>query len=118
MKFSTTGPLKTQQEIIELINFYINEYKEKNFGVYAIILKQTNKLIGLSGYIKKIIEEKEHITIKYRLHIDFWKQGFGIEALNALVYYGFNTLKIKKITLIIRPQNIASIKIAEKAPSL
>lgn len=52
--------------------------------------------------------------IWYKLHPDFWGQGFGTEAVSKLVEFGFSTLDLHRIEAGCAVENIASSKILEK----
>lgn len=51
----------------------------------------------------------------YILHRDYWRQGYGTEALRAMVAYGFEHLKLDRIELWIDEENLASQRLAQKA---
>jgi RimJ/RimL family protein N-acetyltransferase len=48
MKFSLTGVLSVSQVGAKIDNF-ISSYKEFGFGKWAVIFKESNKLIGYCG---------------------------------------------------------------------
>jgi ribosomal-protein-alanine N-acetyltransferase len=50
----------------------------------------------------------------YILHRDHWRQGYGSEALRAVVTYGFNRLGLDRVELWIHEGNIASQRLAQK----
>lgn len=52
--------------------------------------------------------------IWYKLHPDYWNQGFASEALTALLHFGFTELKLHRIEAGVATGNIASIKVLEK----
>jgi ribosomal-protein-alanine N-acetyltransferase len=54
-------------------------------------------------------------------HIGYWidrayaNRGFTTQAVQAVTNFGFNTLKLHRIEINIRPENLPSIRVAEKA---
>jgi RimJ/RimL family protein N-acetyltransferase/uncharacterized glyoxalase superfamily protein PhnB len=52
--------------------------------------------------------------IGYILHRDYWRRGYGTEALRAVVDYGFNRLGLDRAELWIDEDNVASRRLAEK----
>ncbi len=50
----------------------------------------------------------------YILHRDYWRQGYGTEALRAMVAYGFERLGLDRIELWIHEDNLASQRLAQK----
>jgi RimJ/RimL family protein N-acetyltransferase len=45
---------------------------------------------------------------------EYWGKGIGTEAANICVDFARTDLKIKKLIALIVPENIASIRVAEK----
>ena len=58
MKFSPTGVLSISQTQ-EKIESFITSYKKFRFGKWAVILKQSNKLIGYCGIA---LEQIDNVT--------------------------------------------------------
>jgi RimJ/RimL family protein N-acetyltransferase len=52
--------------------------------------------------------------IGFLLHPDFWQHGFGTEALQALIAYGFGQRRLDKITADVDPDNAASLGLLRK----
>lgn len=48
------------------------------------------------------------------MHPRHWGQGYATEAARAALNHGIATLGIKRIVSLIRPENVASIRVAEK----
>lgn len=100
----------------------INEESEKNalerlskaqFN-FAIILKETNEVIGNVGlpsldYINRIGEVGIFIGDK-----DNWGNGYGKEALSLLLDFGFNLLNLNNIFLKVYSFNKQAIKCYSK----
>lgn len=49
--------------------------------------------------------------IGYILHPDHWRKGFGAEALQAVIAYGFEDLGLDHITADVDPDNLASAQL-------
>lgn len=86
----------------------------KTKGKYAVIEKETGKLLGMGGLTPWKWKDEDLIDITYRLRTSAQGKGFGMELARALVEYGFNVLKLSQITATITPDNIPSKKMAEK----
>jgi ribosomal-protein-alanine N-acetyltransferase len=52
--------------------------------------------------------------VGYILHPDVWRRGLGEEALRALMAYGFDTLKLSRITADVDPDNAGSLALLGK----
>ena len=106
------GP-NNEEQTREYINRSIERTEEnpiKNY-IYAVVLKETNKLIGgceialLSDY---------YAEIGWILHRDYWKQGYGTEMGKALLRFGFDELKLHRIIARCDYENIGSYRVMEK----
>jgi RimJ/RimL family protein N-acetyltransferase len=93
----------------------IESYKQNGFGLWAIINKTNNTLIGYCGIHKITINENEPINeLAYRIYKPLWGNGFATEAAKAVKEYAFNVLKLPQIVSCIAPNNERSIRVAEK----
>ncbi|NES78801.1 MULTISPECIES: GNAT family N-acetyltransferase [Okeania] len=113
MKFSHTGilsPLQTKEKI----HSFINSYKKNRFEKWAVILKETNKLIGYCGIAIEEIDKVHEQEIGYRFAPEFWGNGLATEAALATIQYAFKQLKFPYILGIVERENIASVKVLEK----
>ncbi len=55
------------------------------------------------------------MTLGYRLARATWGQGYASEAVTATLNYGFNVLGLRRIVATIDPNNVASVRVAQKA---
>ena len=81
-------------------------------GVYAIVLKENNKMIGtieLHTYVKGHKAE-----LGYALNPAYWGNGFVVEASKYLIAYGFDVLRLKRIECYTFVENIRSKRVCEK----
>ncbi|MBX3341768.1 MAG: GNAT family N-acetyltransferase [Nitrospira sp.] len=62
---------------------------------FAITLLENGELIGSIGMELVLAHEQGRLT--YWLGRDYWNQGYGTEAVTALVEYGFNSLSLHRI---------------------
>lgn len=78
----------------------------------ALINKNENILIGDIGI--HFLEDNAQAEVGYTLAPSFQGQGYGIEALKAVISYLFYNLKKHRITASVDPNNIKSIRLLEK----
>jgi len=92
----------------------ISDKIENNEGInWAITVKDHPKLIGIIGHYR-IKPEHYRAEIGYMLHPDFHGKGYITEAIEKVVAFGFDKMKLHSIEAIIDPENIASEKVLEK----
>ncbi|HEY9633697.1 MAG TPA: GNAT family N-acetyltransferase [Coleofasciculaceae cyanobacterium] len=95
-----------------VIESFTEDWQQHHFGVWAVIYKKNQKLIGHCGL--KFLENTSEIQVGYLLLKSYWGKGLGTEAATATLKYGFETAKIEKIVAIAKPENIASRRVMEK----
>ena len=95
-----------------LLNGYMKSYETHGFGFYAVMLKETQELIGMCGLIKR--ETLEDVDIGFAFLPKFMGKGYGFEAASATLYYAQNVLKLGKIIAIVNPENEVSIALIKK----
>jgi RimJ/RimL family protein N-acetyltransferase len=79
---------------------------------YAIALLDSNEMIGMVGMgLEDTVNEVE---VAYFMSEKFRRNGYTVEAVNALVDWCFNVCDIKYIILTIDCANIPSCRLAEK----
>lgn len=94
----------------------LEAYKRRGFGPWAVVEKRSGKVIGYCGlFYFPDINGRPEIEIGYRLARASWGLGYATEAVIAARDYGFNVLGLTRLIAMIDPENIASIRVAEKA---
>ncbi|MBW4620190.1 MAG: GNAT family N-acetyltransferase [Cyanosarcina radialis HA8281-LM2] len=92
----------------------IDRYKQNGFGLWATILKESNKLIGDCGLVVQQVNGVEEVEIGYHIRRDLWGRGLATEAAQACRDWGFDRLGGDRLISLIHPGNIASRRVAEK----
>lgn len=112
MEFST-GSL-SKDEIQEWLITRIAEYDTNGFSVWAIVLKDENKLIGFCGIRPADLDGRTEIELIFRFAQAYWGQGYATEAARGVVEYAFNTLAINEIIAVINSRNTRSQNVLQK----
>ena len=104
---------------VEVERYYLarhieNYYETLGFGIWAVILKKNNRLIGRCGLVCQPLEGGEAIEVSYLIEREFWNQGFASEAASATLKLGFEKYNLQRIVAFIDPRNTASARVAEK----
>lgn len=104
----------SEEEVQAWLEKQITRYHEDGFGLWAVILKENNEMIGQCGLTLQFIESEQVREIGYLFQEEYWHQGYAIEAAMAVKRYGFDVLNCNEIYSIIRDTNHASIKVAQR----
>lgn len=116
MKYSLRGPIPQDQvkEVTQqILEFFIQHWKQHGFGVWAVVDKATNKLLGHWGL--NFLPNSPEVEVLYRLDQAYWNQGIATEATKASLRYGFEEVNLDKIVAITLPEHTASHRVMEKA---
>lgn len=112
IKYADTAVKDIQEAKQRLEQGPLADYQKHGYGRFAVELKSTGKVIGFCGI--KYLPEIDLPEVGYRYFKEYWGKGIGTEAALACVDFARYDLKIKKLVALIMPENIASIKLAEK----
>jgi RimJ/RimL family protein N-acetyltransferase len=91
-----------------------NEQNEIVSYTFIIVDKQNEEPIGLFGLNLKPKQYKGG-EIWYTIHPKYWNKGYATEAVNRIVEFCFNELKLHRIQAGCAVDNVASIKVLGKA---
>ncbi len=80
--------------------------------IFGVFLKQTNQHLGNVDLSTIYREEKQWANLGYSIHNQYWKQGFGKEAVKAALIAGFENLGYHRIEAAINLDNYPSIALA------
>ncbi|MBI5293181.1 MAG: GNAT family N-acetyltransferase [Chloroflexi bacterium] len=89
-----------------------NQLSHPQLGLWATIHKETNQFIGRCGLLPWTIEQRPEVEVACLLAKEYWGQGLGTEAAQAIVDYGFEQLKLSRLICMMYPDNQASVKVA------
>lgn len=118
----------TKQEIKELLGHQTEEafleeedkYKKgyasynRTFLLFLLFEKEANKIIGRCGIHNWNIDHSR-AEIGYNMTDENFKnKGYMREAVEAIIHYGFCTLKLNRLEAIVGCANIPSLRLMEK----
>ena len=100
--------------VVSWIEKNITRYQQDGHGLWAMLLKGSNELIGDCGCAMQEVEGKQEVEVGYHVRRDLWGRGYATEAARACMDYAFTRLGAKRVISMIRPPNVASRRVAEK----
>jgi [ribosomal protein S5]-alanine N-acetyltransferase len=104
----------SREEVEAWIARWRDRYFRDGFGLWAMILKETEGLIGDCGLITQDVDGVVDVEVGWHVRRDLWRQGLATEAATACVELAFTKLGLPRVISLIRPENIASRRVAEK----
>ena len=104
----------SDEETQEWLDKQIARYKKYGFGLWALILKETDEMIGQCGITVQPWKDTEVLEIGYLLRKDYWHKGLATEAAQRCKEYAFDNLNAEEVCSIIRDTNIASQNVAAR----
>jgi len=107
-----------EQEVSEIIDWFVATYnKNEKEHVYkiplAIVLKETDEIIGDIGIGQLSFDEKE-TEIFYFINSRYWNNGYVSEAMDSFMKYIGNINIVDKLVAAVVPGNTASQRILLK----
>ncbi|MCM3005661.1 GNAT family N-acetyltransferase [Priestia koreensis] len=107
------GPHKEISETIDRLTEITNHYVSENFCYWGIEMKESGELIGTID-LYNIDDGTENCEVGYNIGFNWWNQGYGLEALHAIVEFAFRFMNIHKISATHNIDNPASGRIMLK----
>lgn len=111
-KYTGEPLVESIEEMEQAIQTRIDDYEKYGFGRWATFLKDGMQFVGWAGLA--YLPEFDEIDLGYRFLPEYWGLGIATEVSHAILTYGFDSLKIKKIIAIAMKENKASIRVMEK----
>ena len=95
------------------LNWCKDCYQKYNFGLWAVIYKETGEMMGNCGVSMQFIDDEWKPEIGYHLRKDYHRQGLGKEVTRAIRDYFFTHYDYDEVYSYMDVNNIASYKTAE-----
>lgn len=109
-----TWPVHESVEVTKMvIGNWINHYSEPNFYQWAIVLKETNEVIGTISAVG-MDEKVDMVRIGYCIGSKWWRNGYVSEAFARIISYFFEEVGVKRLEARHDPFNGASGRVMEK----
>jgi RimJ/RimL family protein N-acetyltransferase len=104
----------SDEETQNWLDKQINNYAQYGFGLWAVILKENDKMIGQCGLTMQEYNDKQVLEVGYLFQKAFWHKGYAIEAAQACRDYAFEQLNADEVFSIVRDTNTASQNVAKR----
>ena len=112
MRFIPAGPdTSIEQTKARLANYQVHQ-TEHGFSKWIVLDRHLGRPIGDSGLL--MLQEYGWIDFGFRLAQPYWGKGLATEVASVWVRAAFDDFHIDRLTAIVHPENLASIRILEK----
>ena len=102
----------SDEEVQEWLERQLDRYRKWNFGLWAVVLKDTDEMIGQCGLTMQPWKDDTVLEIGYLFQRKYWHHGYATEAAIACKRYAFEVLGASEVCSIIRDTNTASQNVA------
>lgn len=107
-------PKKPKEACKEQFDRIFERYNKNLGGMNALILKDTEKLIGMCGLLIQQVDHIEELEIGYSVLPKYWRKGYAFEAAEKCKNFAFINNLATSLISIIHIHNIPSQKVALK----
>lgn len=115
MQYIGNGQIKDLAYAEHLIERMLEQYKNfDDYGLHKLIHQETGAFIGHAGLVAQLIDDAFEIELGYWIAPDFWQQGYGFEAAEALKRYADEEMYLERYVSAIQVGNTGSKQIALK----
>ena len=103
-------PHKSIWDTRRFLYFSIGQYRKGFPGSFAMELKDSGRMIGTIGFMW-VNGEFKSAEVGYSMSRDYWNRGLMTEALQEILRFGFEEMKLNRIEAQHDTQNPASGKV-------
>ncbi len=107
------SPHPSESYTYKYLTYLQSRYRAGDFYDWAVVLRDTHKMIGTCGFTKLNIESNS-AEVGYVLNPEYWGCGFAPEAVSAVIKFGFNELRLHRIEARYMVGNERSVRVMEK----
>ncbi|WP_219226830.1 GNAT family N-acetyltransferase [Pedobacter antarcticus] len=114
-QYNTLGIPRDLEETNIIVDGWIHDHLKKTIRNYTFAVElEKGGFIGLVS-LKLSSEKFNSAEIWYKINVEHWNKGFATEAIRAVIRFGFDRLKLHRIEAGCAVENLASIRVLEKA---
>ena len=119
------GRTLSPYEVPAGIERMLKQWDRHGVGLFSVLRKEDERLVGRVGYLlwdserwvnamSEELDDPLELEIGWVVARAFWGQGYATEAAVACRDHAFGPLGRSRVISLIAPENVASIRVAEK----
>ena len=112
MRYMPGGIPRTEKQTERVIEYYHDHWQEHGSGVWAVIHRADQKLIGQCGL--NFVPEIQQTEVLYAIGQEYWGRELALEAAKAACRYAFYSISLTKLAALASPENKRSVRVLEK----
>lgn len=93
-------------------NIWLKEYQQFGYGRWAVVLKESDEVIGFCGF--KNDSRIKAVDIGYRFHPEYWGKGYATESNLACIEYARQHMNLNHVLGDAVAENLGSINVLLK----
>ena len=107
-----------EETILRNHKIILNQYETHGYSIGLLFESKSGEFIGRAGYITKEESGNKILNLSYLIMPDFWRQGYGTEAVGAVINFAFNNLEFHEMRAYIHELNSNSHSLIKKFNAL
>ena len=108
------GDLFDRKQMERWVARNLGHQEQHGYGLFTVIHRSDEVIIGDCGLEHMDVDGSPEIELGYDLRSDYWRRGLATEAARAVRDHAFDDLGVERLVSLIRPDNAASCRVAEK----
>ena len=108
------GDLFDREQMEHWVQRNLAHQQQHGYGLFTVLLQRDGVIIGDCGLEHMEVDGVPETEIGYDLRSDYWGLGLATEAATAVRDLAFGDLGLERLVSLIRPDNAASCRVAEK----
>lgn len=112
MRYVSDGKPLSRQEAWRSLAFQLGHWALRGYGMWAVEEKASGSLVGRIGLLNP--EGWPGFELGWALGREHWGKGYATEGARRALAYAFTELSREHVISVILPENLASIRVAER----
>jgi RimJ/RimL family protein N-acetyltransferase len=112
MRYLASGVPLTRLDAWRQMAMIIGHWTLRGYGPWAVEERATGTLLGRIGLFNP--DGWPGLELIWTLAREYWGRGYATEGAGRALQYAFDELRLPHIISVIHPENVASIRVAER----
>ncbi|OIN65543.1 GNAT family N-acetyltransferase [Exiguobacterium sp. KRL4] len=113
-RYVTWNANQTVEQAEQFLNYVLSNYEQGKEAPWAIVWKETGKMIGTIDFIHLLLDDTKQAELGYAISRQFWGKGIVTEAVACVMAFGFEELRLERIQARCMEGNVGSARVMEK----